>query len=89
MPVVDVGVVGMTVGDRLVDVDVAVGLVRHDVGRVLVPVVQVVDVAVRVRGALVPMLVLVPLAHVEPGADRHHHTRGEKARAHCVVEEGD
>ena len=61
VPVVDVGVVGMGVGHRLVLVRVAMRLAGRVVGAVFVLVVFVVDVIVVMLQRLVPVFVFVPL----------------------------
>lgn len=81
----EVGVVGVTVGERGMLVKVAVGLARRVVGRVLVTVVLVVDVEVGVHERLVDVPVLVPLGQVEPETGPHEGGGGHKQRGHGVL----
>ena len=73
--VVDVGVVCVGVGHRLVPVRVAVRLPRRVVGGVLVPVVFVMDVQVVMLHRLVAVFVFVPLRQVQPDAHAHERRR--------------
>lgn len=78
MPVVNVRIVGMSVGHTLVLMRVGVRLSRWVSGRVLVSVVFIVDVRVSVLERLMFMPVLVSLTQVEPESQRHQSGRGEK-----------
>ena len=73
MPVVDVGKVGVLVGDGLVHVEVTVPYARLDRRVMGMLVVLVVGVPVVVDEALVGVLVRVVLAQVEPHAAGHQH----------------
>src|SRR6266852_952497 len=55
-------------------------------GGVRVVMVLVVDVYMLVLDRLVGMLVLVPLAQVEPHAERHERGRGDEARRRLLAE---
>ena len=66
MAVVDVGVVGVTVLERLVMMRVRMRLAWRIVGTVLVSMVLVVDVEMRMDELFVDVPVLVPFGQVEP-----------------------
>ena len=85
--VVQVGVVGMPVHQRLMPVPVAVRFPARIVRPVGVPMVLVVNVPVRVLHELVPMLVLVPLGEMQPEADRHEASRDKQAGRQRLVEQ--
>lgn len=79
VPVVDVRVVGVSVGHSFVLMGMAIRLSRRVVGRVFVLVVFVVDVAVVMLNRLVPVFVVVPLRQVQPDADPHQCRRHAQA----------
>ena len=87
VPVVDVRVVDVGVGHRLVPVRVAVRFAGRVVGAVFVPVVFVVDVAVVMLHRLVPVFVFVPLRQVQPDADPHERRRNTEADRKPVLED--
>ncbi len=90
VPVVDVRVVRMAVGHRLVDMEMRVRL-RSDARLVRVLVMLVVDVPVRVFETLVQVLVLVSLRQVQRGTNCHQQSRRHQASPHGLVQhdEGD
>ena len=71
MPVMDVRVVRMLVRHAFVAMRMRVGLLAIPFKAVLVLVVVVMAVAVSVLETLVRMFMLMPLAHVQPHAERH------------------
>jgi hypothetical protein len=71
VPVMEVRIMRMAVPHCRVLVLVAMRLVPVPAGRMLVPVMLVVHVLVRVCHALVDVLMLVALRHVQPHAGRH------------------
>lgn len=80
VPMMDVGVVGMLVRQHLVPMRMHVrfGAVPREI--VLMPVMIVVVMLMRVRERFVCVLVLVPLAHVQPDAQPHQRSGGPEER---------
>lgn len=76
---VDVGVMRVSVGQRLVLMPVGVRLAGRIVGAVLVLVVLVVDVPVVVRHPLMRVKMFVPLREVTVDANAHQ-SRGQQER---------
>ena len=74
MPVMHVGEMCVRMRDRKVNMGVRVRLVAGPGKVVLVPMMRVMHMPMRMLEPLVRMLVLVPLAHVQPYAE--HHQRG-------------
>ncbi len=87
MPMMDVGIVGMGVGQRLVLVRVAVRLSWRVVGGVSVLVVFVVDVAVFMLHRLVFVFVFVPLRKVQPDAHAHERSRHAEENGESFLED--
>ena len=75
--------------ERLVGVSMRMRLARRRSGVVRVLVVRVVLVAVLVLHRLVNMLVLVPLADVEPDADHHEACCDHQPGRHGLTEHDD
>jgi len=86
--VVDVRIVRVPVQSRLMDVPVRVGLIRDHVPPVHVLVVLVVPVPMGVIERLVPMVVLVTLRQVEPGAAGHERAGRDQRSADGLTEKG-
>ena len=80
VPVMDIGIVSMGVGQCLVLVRVAVRLSRWVVGRVFVLVVFIMDMAVFMLHRLVFVFVFVPLRKVQPDPDTHERSRHAKKK---------
>ena len=76
MLMVDVREMRMAVTQRLVSVFVRVGLRPVPLGAVLMLVMSVMHMGVRVREALVQVLVLVSFGELQPDTERH--ARGSK-----------
>ena len=87
MTVVNVGIVGMGVGHRLVRVRVAVRLSGRVVGGMFVLVVFVMDVAVFMLHRLVLVLVFVPLRKVQPDAHAHERSRHAEENRESFLED--
>jgi hypothetical protein len=68
---VQVGVVGMSVGERFVSMGMAMRLLAVPREGVLVPVMLVMDMLVLVRHGLVHMRVAMTLAEVQPDTECH------------------
>ena len=74
---VQVGIMRVPVDQRRVTVPMAVRLARRVVGRVVVPVMLVMGMAVRMLGRIMDMVVLVPLGEVQIEAERHQRRGGQ------------
>src|SRR5262245_62219794 len=91
MPVMQIGVVGMGVGQGVMLVRMGMRLLAVPGEGMLVPVMLVVDMFVLVRQRLVDVRVTMPFADVQPDAEAHQRCRGPEAPARAIAEdeEGD
>ena len=78
----NVGKMCVRVRHRLMDVRMRVRFARIDIGRVRVPMMFVVKVAMRVLQSLVRVLVRVPLGEMQPHTARHQRRRYPKRAWH-------
>ena len=86
MAVVEVGIVGMGVRERLVPVPMGVGLARWVVGGMSVSMVFVVHVPVLVLYRIVRMGMSVALDEVNPDPDPHQRAGDDEAGRHRFAE---
>ncbi len=77
VPMMQVGIMRMAMGERLVTVRVGVWLARRIVRAVRVLMVLVVHVPMLMLHRRMPMLVLVPLAKVQVDSKTHERPGGE------------
>lgn len=82
----DVGEVCVRVRHRLMEVRMRVRFARIDVGRVLMPMMFVVKVAMRVFQSLVRVLVRVSFGEMQPDAARHQSRRQPERIWHRFVQ---
>jgi len=75
VPVVHVGIMGMLVRNRLVDMPVIVRSGGFVVAAMGMPMMLVVDVGMAVLQAIMVVLVLVALRQVQPHAQGHERRR--------------
>ena len=87
VPVVQVGVVRVSMPQPPVLVHMVVRPARLRGTFVRVLVVLVVHVLVRMRDRLVHVVVLVALAQVQPHADAHQQSRRKKLNGHRLAQE--
>ncbi len=76
MPVMDVGIVGVRMRENRMPMRMRVRLDAVPGEVVYMPVMRVVAMPVRVLGRLVRVTVRMPLAQVEPDAERHQRGGG-------------
>jgi hypothetical protein len=87
VPVMDIGIVSMGVGQCLVLVRVAVRFSRWVVGRVFVLVVFIMDMAVFMLHRLVLMFVFMPFCKVQPDAYAHERSRHAEKNGESFLED--
>lgn len=83
----DIRIVRMHVGQRIVDMRMCVWLAGGCIRRMSVPVMVVVAVGVRVRQRCVGMDVPVALGEVQPDAERHESRRCEQRQGDRLTPE--
>lgn len=87
VPMMNIGIMRVGVGHRLVNVAMTMRLRQVGSGRVFVLVVFIVNVAVRMFQPLVRVFVFMFLGQVQPDASAHEGRRYKKQRADWFMQQ--